>query len=418
MKQTDLFKLDQRPSRSLVKLSIRFFIALAFFVLPLVGSEARTIEIPFERNENGHIIVKLELSSGLKKIETKWLFDTGSELTHLSDTIPEEFYKIGKGVVNVTDAYSSKEKNQTIITINQFIIGTQKINNIEAVKTNLKFSLKYEDEPIDGIIGMNILVNNVVKIDFELRKIYISNVKFQTHGIKLRIVNKKVPICRLKYDNKTIEAICDTGSSGSFEFPNMSGIIVEPGAGVYTAGAFSNSKGSNYKPRSIEWLGRFWFSRRGRWTKANVVISPGILKGTIGMRIWGAVPSVTFDFIKGWVIFSHSGAELPMDKSKGPFIPVYWDRKDPIAPFLVVEEVSHLKPHERLGFESGDIVISIDGNAEGLSRRRFQDASLTPGSQVEVRRKGQVLSLTIPATPATPPAPAPPYPAPLPPNSP
>lgn len=410
--------LCRRHAVSPAAILLKLFFLISLIHNPLISAQPFTIQIPFERDENGSIILKLELDSGTKRIQTRWLLDTGSELTHLNSAIDGDYYKVEEGTVNVRDAHGDRLYNQVRISIKKLIISGVEIKNIQAARTNFEFISKYEDEPIDGVLGMNFFVNHIITINFQENVLLITNKKIAINGQKLYIKNHGVPMCRLRCGKQIFNVVCDTGWNGSIALPKIFDSSIKPTGKSYSAGAFSNAYGLSIQPMKLEWLGRHWFSKSAFWAYPNITESKRLVNGLIGLKFWDSVAIVTFDFIRGQVIIPNTCIVLPLKKKAGPFIPVYWDRKDPMAPLLVVEEVTHLEPYERLGFESGDIVISIDGKAEGLSRRRFQDASLTPGSHVGVRRKGQVINLTIPVIPATPPAPAPPYPAPLPPNSP
>jgi hypothetical protein len=365
---------------------------------PLFAEEPYNLQIPFKQNENGHIIVELSIGSGTRRIPTRWLFDTGSALVLASDRLPPGCFSTPDKVVRIRDSSGTIVPNKKLVSINELYIGDHKIENIDATKMNFTSSNKYEDEPTNGIIGMSVLKNFWVKIDFINKTISLSNRTLPSKGRKLPIKVQGVPTCRLRNGSQFLEVICDTGSNGSINLPPLRDSTPQLRGGSYSAGIFSNYVGSSTELESLVWPGRHWFSRSGKWSKPSVGVIPASANGTIGMKVWAASDYVIFDFINDWVIFPDRGPELPLDASAGPLIPVAWDRTDPSAPKLVVEEVAHLTPRDRSGFQSGDVVLSINKDREGLSRRKFNNASMVSGSIFEVMREGKEMTLKVPAT--------------------
>jgi len=173
------------------------------------------VEIPFELN-TGHLLVKVEINKKSKK----FFLDTGAPTAVSPDLTKECNFKVLKNAVK------SDSIAMTCPFVNEINIGGLLYSNVGAIEVNTKEMFSRSCDDIDGLIGANIMSQNIWQIDYQQNKIRItdslSKLNYLDKAIKIPFEISsfsKSPIITLKLDNgQSISLIFDTGSNGFITF--------------------------------------------------------------------------------------------------------------------------------------------------------------------------------------------------------
>jgi len=147
----------------------------AAFFLVCLGSAGRAqgsqelVRTPLERDGAGMLIVKAKLGSQKQKVkdqEFRFVLDTGASRSVVDLTVPSAFFVDTEAPAQVRD---STERAVTLkrVTLARLDIGAQAREKLTVYRMDLKNGIlaRYQDEPVDGILGMDVLRGRRFVID-------------------------------------------------------------------------------------------------------------------------------------------------------------------------------------------------------------------------------------------------------------
>ncbi|WP_293874460.1 hypothetical protein [Flavobacterium sp.] len=149
-----------------------------------------------------------------------FLFDTGATVTIFSNEIDIKSSELSK--ITVTDLLGNDVEKKIFQT--NFIINGTKFNKVAYIKQDLSKINSVSCFKIDGILGANIIKKCNWKFDFKNKNVYFSKTAFKTTNdenfTSIKWQSDISPLLRLKYNNKYIVALLDTGFSGMLKLNN------------------------------------------------------------------------------------------------------------------------------------------------------------------------------------------------------
>ena len=127
-------------------------------------------EIKFEFINN-KIIIPVTING----TEYRFLFDTGAPNVISKEVLQNANHKILK-IKTISDATGNSDE-LNVVSIPEIVIGNTPFRNTKALVYDIKNNDVFKCFNIDGFIGSNLLKNSIVQIDFETKKLTITNSK-------------------------------------------------------------------------------------------------------------------------------------------------------------------------------------------------------------------------------------------------
>lgn len=205
----------------------KILFCIAIFLGYLVFAQARLFAegniLPKEYNEtisfeieNNYIILPIEIEG--KKY--RFLFDTGATNV-VNSSVFKDFKEISD--LNIHDSNSKKEEMK-MVEVPDYKLGNLSFQNFKFVKFDFSKNYIFNCLNLDGIFGSNSLKDSVVKIDYQNKKITITNsiknISTSIKGEKMKLVgSQKTPYFQLKLSGKdkaNEDVLFDSGFRGFY----------------------------------------------------------------------------------------------------------------------------------------------------------------------------------------------------------
>lgn len=180
-------------------------------ILPKKYNETISFEI-----ESNYIILPIEIDG--KKY--RFLFDTGATNV-VNSSVFKDFKEISE--VNIHDSNSKKEEMK-MVEVPVYKLGNLSFHNFKFMKFDFSKNFIFNCLNLDGIFGSNSLKDSVVKIDYQNKKITITNsiknILTSIKGEKMKLVgSQKTPYFQLKLSGKDKakeDVLFDSGYRGFY----------------------------------------------------------------------------------------------------------------------------------------------------------------------------------------------------------
>jgi hypothetical protein len=237
-----------------------------------------------------------------------------------------------------------------------------------ASRVDLEGTRKWQDQPIDAVLGMDFLVGTKVILDSATGVATWSPAEdLPGTVIPCAFNDQRLPTVTLQAGGRDCLVVVDSGCADAFALPGA--YLPEwGGTAVATVGGFGSHEAS-----TLAMVPRISIGKAS-WTNATATIwnKPNGLLGC-GALLAG---QVEFDFAAGRVILGGSGQRSILHHA--PEIPMAWDRTG-VKPCLRVALVGHGTLLERAGAHVGDQVLKV-GDLEGPGLTREALLALLEGN--------------------------------------
>ncbi len=351
---------------------------------------------PVEINELGQVIVKVRLSSkkpGVADRDFRFIFDTGATYCVVDDSVPADFFweepaQAGGGATVTTDATQKKVPTR-IVSLKRLQIGGMVREDLMAYRMNLKGTMlgHLQDDPVDGILGMNALRGTRFVLDPIARDIRWWQ---DIPGFQLPLAMSGSPYLTVKVGKTDVSCMLDTGASGGFQMPGSASPSEHPKPFL-----FAGASGQIVQGETIQ-VDQLTAGGKG-WPKVPLdLFKPGEGSATLGQDVLCAAP-LGLDFIGKTLTFTlDAQGHLPYRHSPRR-APLIWDRR-PTGTCLRVWAVPPGSRWAKAGLQQGDEVLAIGSlSGQALTMRAAQALS---GRETplpwRIRRKGTDRVLDVP----------------------
>ncbi len=198
----------------------RFFAAAGLLILLLFASKMNA-QIPFELNENGHIIIKAKING----VEGKFIFDTGAGVNAVFTKFSHKIENKKTNNFFVAHRATGEELSVDLYDANSLEVNNKKFDHQQYAIIDLEFG------DIDGLISLQPFRSTPVTIDYQNQKILFDKPTKNEKSIDIQIgdyAGRAIDIFTYVQLNDTlnIQTLLDSGSGKkSFWFSSK---LMEP----------------------------------------------------------------------------------------------------------------------------------------------------------------------------------------------
>ncbi|HQL48355.1 MAG TPA: aspartyl protease family protein [Holophaga sp.] len=345
---------------------------------------------PLEVDENGLLIVKVRLSSrkpGVADREFRFIFDTGASLNVVDASVPSEFLweepEKPKGASSSVGDYTGARIATRIVCLKRLEIAGMVREDLMAYRMDLKGTLlgSLQDEPVDGILGMNFLRGTRFVLDPVAREVRWWH-SLPGHRIPLAYTGSDHPALQVKIGGTEVPCTLDTGANGGIQVPGEIGASDSSEPFLFSGASGEVKEGRAVKMGRLECGGKAWVDI------PLEVVKPGEGSPNIGREVLWAAP-MELDFIDQWATFTlDARGHLPYRKAPSRVV-LRWERR-PDGQRLRVGPVNPGSRWAKAGLMAGDEVLSV-GTLEGSALTLRAVAALQergPALAWRIRREG------------------------------
>jgi hypothetical protein len=370
-------------------------------IVSLVGSLAINagepiFKDPFELGFTGIPILKVVLfaKDGSSK-ELRMMLDTGSSITILDRKVGSELWS-KDGEAALAEGASGGTMEVEPIRMHRLQCGPWSMKRVQGIRMDLGGVNRVQDVPVDGIIGMNVLREGPFRLDFAVREIEWGGKPEGASLLDLIYTERGLPILRLDVAGKRIDALCDTGSSGTLDLSDNDAERLLKTSDRRTGGSRADINGVSSSKMVVELS--VWPVSAGSktWCDPEVLFRKGTPDSSLGVNaMW---PRIWFDFRRKQIGFM-VGKGGCLESKPGIKLPIHaiWDRTKTVAKLLVIG-VKPGSAYETCGIKGGDILIEVGdlkGDALNLASLR-QALSGEKILRVIIERQGQFHTFEAP----------------------
>lgn len=374
------------------KIYLPILVSLVLATIPGGAEERKTVPTtPITLDENGLPIVSVTLHSMKSWNVTRtfrFVLDTGSSACILDLSVPSEFFWDEPYTDTTVHDIASQDTAAQTVLIKRIEVGQVSRDGIIATRMDLRTQIgRFEDQPVDGILGMSFLRGTRFLLDPKASRLVWWENHFSS-GVTLPISDSPDgPLIKLRLEGQETSVLVDTGMSGGVDLP----IELQPKGDVRATETIGLSgvrvSGSEVLVNRLE-------AGSSAWINVPVGFHRKEKNGGIGVDVWLYSP-VCFDFITNNLSIPQDAAgNLPIRREISRRLPIIWDRKGGTQR-LVVFLVKPGSAMEKAGCKIGDELLQV-GALQGvaLTRRSVQDLVATGAKHVwVVRRNGQEVNL-------------------------
>lgn len=354
---------------------------------------------PLTVDEVGNVIVKVRLSAkkpGVPDRDFRFMLDTGATMCVIDPSVPLDFVweepEKNKGLTSTVNDGSGKAIATRITCLKRLDFAGMAREDLTAYRMDLKNTMlgRLQDEPVDGILGMNFLQGTRFVLDVPAGEIRWWQ-DAQGYRIPLAINSSGHPTLTVKVAGTEVPCTLDTGGNGGFQMPG------DPGSSTPSEPFFYAGVSGELKQGNIVKMDRLESGGKA-WMKVPLdLVKPGEGGAVIGREVLCAAP-VGLDFLDYWVTFTLDDQDnLPYRKApRRP--PLIWERR-PAGNRLMVWRVNPISRWAKGGAKEGDVVLAIDSlTGQALTLHSATALSNLNAAQTWlVLRQGKDLALNIPA---------------------
>ncbi|HEX9081795.1 MAG TPA: aspartyl protease family protein [Holophagaceae bacterium] len=372
-------------------------LALAMLVVPLhADPRPKGPTTPLEINELGQVIVKVRLSArkpGIPDRDFRFILDTGASSCVVDASVPTDFFweepVDSSGATEALDATQQKIATR-FVSLKRLAIGGMVREDLLALRMDLKGTMlgHLQDEPVDGLLGMNFLHGTRFVLDPARRELRWWQ---ELPGWRLPLAMSGSPYLTVKVGKTDVPCMLDTGASGGFQMPGSASPSEHPKPFL-----FAGASGQIVQGETIQ-MDQLTAGGKG-WPKVPLdLVKPGEGSATLGQDVLFAAP-LGLDFIGETLTFTlDAQGHLPYHRSPRR-APLIWDRR-PNGSGLRVWAVAPGSRWAKAGLQQGDEVLAIGPLAgKALTMRAAQRLS---GQETplpwRIRRQGTECRVEVPA---------------------
>ena len=353
---------------------------------------------PVEVDENGLPVVKVRLSSkkpGVPDREFRFIFDTGFTLNVIDASVPADFFweepDKPKGVTSTGRDGTGTVVATPIVCLKRLELAGMTRDDVMAYRLDLKGTMfgRIQDEPVDGVLGMNFLRGTRFVLDADAHAIRWWQ-DIPGHRIPLSIDGTDRPTLVVRVASTDVPCMLDTGGNGGIQMPGNADASDHPEPFGYSSASGEIKEGKTVVMERLESGGKAW---------VNVpldLINPGDGDRMIGLDVLGAAP-LGLDLIDLWATFTlDAKGNLPYRKT--PLRPLLgWDRT-PEGNRLFVLSIKTGSRWAKAGVKEGDEVLTI-GTLTGKALTLRSAMAFSNGGEAHtwrIRRDGVEQILNVP----------------------
>lgn len=354
---------------------------------------------PLEVDENGLLIVKVRLASkkpGSPDRVFRFIFDTGASLNVVDTSVPSEFLweepEKPKGASSSVGDFTGTKIATRIVCLKRLEFAGMVREDLMAYRMDLKGTMLggIQDEPVDGILGMNFLRGTRFVLDPVAREIRWWH-SLPGHRVPMVYTESGHPALMVKIGGTDVPCGLDTGANGGIQVAGEADESDSSEPFLFSGASGEVKEGRMVKMDRLESGGKAW---------VNIpleVVKPGEGGANIGREVLWAAP-LGLDLIDQWATFTlDAKGNLPYRKSPSR-APLTWERR-PDGKRLRVGRVNPVSRWAKAGLLDGDEVLAV-GPLEGKALRLRAVAELSEKGQAQtwrVRRSGAERLLQVPA---------------------
>lgn len=357
-----------------------------------IAEERKTVPTSaITQDESGLLVVSVTLHSmkGWDITKTfRFLLDTGASCCIVDRSVPTEFFWDEPQTETTTRDIADQSIAAPTVLLKRVEVGTVTRDGVIAIRTDLRNQIgRFEDQPVDGILGMSFLRGTRFVLDPTANRLVWWADHFSP-GVTVPLSETPGgPWINLRLGNQEVLATVDTGQSGGVDLPMALKPVGKGQATVSMGLSGALVAGSDVLVNRLE-------AGSSAWVDLPVGFQGVGKTGRIGVDVWMASP-VCFDFITNHLTFSlDASGNLPIRRGPSRNLPLQWDRSGR-KPRLLVFLVKPGSAMEKAGCQPGDELIQA-GSLQGpaLTRRAVQDLVASGVQHLWiVRRNGQEVKL-------------------------
>jgi len=353
---------------------------------------------PVEVDENGLPVVRVRLSSkkpGVPDREFRFIFDTGATLNVIDASVPADFFweepDKPKGVTGTAVDGTGTAIATRIVVLKRLELAGMIRDDLMAYRMDLKGTMfgRIQDEPVDGVLGMNFLRGTRFVLDSGAREIRWWQ-DIPGHRIPMSIDGTDRPTLIVKIGSTDVPCMLDTGGNGGIQMPGNADTSDHGEPFGYSSASGETREGVMVMMERLESGGKAW---------TNVpldLIRPGDGRPMIGLDVLGAAP-LGLDFIDLWATFTlDPSGNLPYRKT--PLRPLLGWERTPEGKRLRVLGVNPASRWAKAGAKEGDEVLAI-GSLTGKAltlRSALAFSTRREAHTWRIRRDGVEQVLSVP----------------------
>lgn len=342
-------------------------------------------------DENGLPVLSVTLHSMKRWNTTKtfrFLLDTGASWCIVDRSVPSDYFWDEPQTETTTHDIANQSIPAPTVLLKRVEVGTLSRDGVIATRMDLQSQLgRFEDKPVDGILGMSFLRGTRFLVDSKAGRLVWWGYHF-TSGVTIRLLEGQgEPRITLRLGTEEVPATVDTGMSGGVDLPGNLRPKVATRDTVSIGLSGTRIAGSEARVSRLE-------TGSSAWVDLPVDFNGEAGSGRVGVDVWFAAP-VCFDFITNHLTLSVDAyGNLPIRREPSRKLPLVWDRSGAI-PRLLVLLVKPGSVMESVGCMPGDELIQVgDLKGSALTRRGVQDLVASGARPAwTVRRNGQVIQL-------------------------
>ena len=382
----------------LSKISLKPLLTAAFiglFSLTVAADSPRPPLISnLEIDECGNAILMVKLHSlrpATAPRTFRFALDTGSTTCVIDTSVPPEFFWEEYSNLVCRD-YTGTSLPGTLVLLKKVELDGLTRESVPAARWNLQEGMvgKFQDRPVDGILGMSFLRDTRFILDIPLKKLEWWGAP-RPGGTLLQVVyggSDKLPYLALRVNHRENYCLLDTGAGEGLALPwdarppgSGTSCFVHGLAGVALAG----------EVRTVDRVE----AGDTAWRAVEVAFYGGT--GIIGMNVFSAGPT-GFDFVKDQLTLpTHPETGLAIQRKPVARQPFVWDRSGKTSR-LVLEHLDPESAMAKAGFQVDDEIVQVAGLESGtLTRKAIQE--LVDQDRPErwlIRRKDALVCLVYP----------------------
>ena len=368
---------------------------------PFIQADARPKgpTTPLEINELGLLIVKVRLASkkaGVPNRDFRFILDTGASLSVLDPSVPSDFFwdepDKPKGASSTVGDATGQRIAARNVCLKRLEFAGMVREDMMAIRLDLKGTMlgRLQDEPVDGILGMNALRGTRFVLDPIAREIRWWQ-DIPGHRIPLAYSESDHPTLTVRISGTDAPCTLDTGGSGGFQMTGHADDSDHPEPYFYSGASGEVKQGQRVKVDRLESGGKAWL-------KVPLdLVKPGEGGANLGRDILCAAP-LGLDFIDQWATFTlDRDGNLPYREAPSR-PPLYWERRAE-GHRLRADQINPGSRWAKAGLKEGDEVLAI-GPLEGKALTlRSATALSQQGKALSwlIQRNGVQLKLDVPA---------------------
>jgi hypothetical protein len=353
-----------------------------------------------EVDEDGLAILRVDLhplGAEDRPRSFRFALDTGAALCVLDLSVPETLFWDDGARMRVRDCNGATSV-MPLVSLKRVAVGGLIRDGVPALRLDLKKGPtgKFQDEPVDGLLGMSFLDGTRFLLDMEQRQLHWW-APAPASGLRLPLHYgpDKSPRVSLRVGDRDVDGLVDTGRLAGLGLPWS---LRPKGKGTECLSGGAASVSSAAEELDLPEVG----VAGGAWRNPPVLFQAGVDIGNVGMEVFA--PSRTgFDFLQHQLILIPGrDSALPLRPRSRQRLVLGWDRSGPVAR-LAIEHVFPDSAEQAAGFRAGDEILQVGAlTGSALSRRAIR-ALVGQGQPLRwlLRRKGEPLDLIHPA-PASP----------------